>query len=100
MAQSGGPPVDRRHHPDNGARRAQDVDDAIRALVPPDEYVTHYDLVVSTRAVDDPSKIRSHRYAMVGADPEVSLGKMLAAVDRLRLRLSRQPEADHDPQSG
>jgi hypothetical protein len=76
-------------------QQVHDLEDAIRALVGDKEIVTHFDVTVSTRFVSDPSKGRSHRYSPPGSDPEVSLGKMMAATDRLRADLiQRRNEAD------
>jgi hypothetical protein len=78
-------------------RRVHELEQVIESMLPEGEVLTHYDLVVSTRLARDPSKIRAHRFAPVGSDPEVSLGKMVAAVDRLRHKLTARDAAPDDP---
>lgn len=73
-------------------QRVHDLEDVVRAMVPEDEYITNIDLVVSTRVITDPSKGRSHRFALPGMDPEVSLGKLMAATDRLRAQLIQRQQ--------
>lgn len=68
-------------------KQVHDLEEVIRTMVTDEEIVTHFDLIVSTRLVSDPRLGRSHRFSLPGADPEVSLGKMIAACDRLRARL-------------
>jgi hypothetical protein len=70
--------------------RVLEIEDAIRATVPEGEIVIHYDLVVTTRLINDPGRGRTHRYSTPGSDPEISLGKLTAETDRLRADLIQQ----------
>jgi hypothetical protein len=64
----------------------EQLENAIRAMVPDDEVLVHFDVCVSTRRGSALDKIKYRRYSPSGSDPGLSL----ALLDILRLRLQRR----------
>jgi hypothetical protein len=59
------------------------VEDAINALLPDDEVMVHFDVLVETRCGPDARKIRFRRFSPPGSDPLLSLGLLTAVTARL-----------------
>ena len=71
------------------------LEDDLCALIPEDEVIVHFDVLVETRCGPDARRIRYRRLSPPGSDPLLSLGLMQASLNRLSLRLGLNGEHDH-----
>ena len=63
------------------------LEEVIRKGAPEGEVVTHWDLIVETRCLNHPSRIKQRRYAPEGSNPYLTLGILDAMVAKLRYQL-------------
>lgn len=66
----------------------EDLESVIIGIVPEDELVTHFEVIISTRRGDAAEQIRYHRLSTPGSDPALSLGLLTAMCARLERQLA------------
>lgn len=70
------------------AQTMREIEELVATIVPPGHMITHLDVVVATRSIDNPRNGGFQRFPAPGADPLMSMGVMLATLDELRVRLN------------
>lgn len=70
------------------AATMRQIEDLVKTLLPPGQYLYHLDVVVASRSATDTTKGSYQRFPAVGSDPLLSVGALTVTLDELRVSLN------------